>query len=130
MIYRPKVGTRHVHTADLREHRRQYQLLGPGCLCPLLVRLEEEPGFIEAAIYMPVFGCYGGEYVAACARNCCGYVGQSSSSYRSTPQSLPCITSTVGQGLPRKNILAKNYDVRGEPSDLPRKRKHLPMMKT
>lgn len=29
-----------------------------------------------------------------------------------------------------KNIPAKNYDVRGEPSDLPRKRKRLPTMKT
>jgi hypothetical protein len=29
-----------------------------------------------------------------------------------------------------KNIPAKNYNVRGEPSDLPRKRKQLPMMKT
>jgi hypothetical protein len=30
----------------------------------------------------------------------------------------------------RQNIPAKNYDVRGEPSDVPRKTKHLPTMKT
>jgi hypothetical protein len=35
-----------------------------------------EPDFIEAAIYIPVFGCYGGEYVAACANNHCGYLGE------------------------------------------------------
>lgn len=76
MSYRPKVGERRIHPADLRDYRREHQFLGPGCLCPLLQNLSEEPDFTEAAIYIPVFGRYGGEYVAACANNRCGYVGQ------------------------------------------------------
>jgi hypothetical protein len=32
--------------------------------------------FVEAAIYMVGHGRYGGEYVAACAEDQCGYFGQ------------------------------------------------------
>jgi hypothetical protein len=31
--------------------------------------------FTEAAIYVPVFGRYTGEYVAECAKSRCGYLG-------------------------------------------------------
>jgi hypothetical protein len=40
-----------------------------------LVNLSDKLDFVEAAIYMPVFGHYGGEYVAACANNQCRYIG-------------------------------------------------------
>jgi hypothetical protein len=37
--------------------------------------LSEESQFTEAAIYIPIFGCYTGEYVAECAKSRCGYLG-------------------------------------------------------
>ncbi|KAF8226157.1 hypothetical protein L208DRAFT_1303314 [Tricholoma matsutake] len=45
----------------LCEHCEHYQFLGPSCLCPLLQQVSEDPVFTEAAIYIPVFGCYAGE---------------------------------------------------------------------
>ena len=53
-----------------------HEFLGLCCLCPLLVPLSKEHTFTEAFIYIPVFGCYAGEYVAGCAKNQCGYIGQ------------------------------------------------------
>jgi hypothetical protein len=70
-----------VAPSALCEYREHHQFLGPSCLCPLLQRLIEEPVFTEAAIYIPVFGRYAGEYVAECASSRCGYLGQ--------PPSLP-----------------------------------------
>jgi hypothetical protein len=35
-----------------------------------------KPDFIEAAIYKASEGEYGGQYVAACAKNKCGYIGE------------------------------------------------------
>ena len=63
----------------LRDYREHYQFLGPSCLCPLLQRVSKEPAFTEAAIYIPVFGRFAGEYVAECANSRCGYLGQSPS---------------------------------------------------
>jgi len=63
--------------ARLRKYHEVHQYLGPGCLCPLLEPLGEEPVFTEAAIYLTTFGCYEGEYVAECAKARCGYLGQS-----------------------------------------------------
>jgi hypothetical protein len=65
-----------VSPGALREYRGGYDFLGPCCLCPLLEPLSKEPKFTEAAIYMPVFGRYAGEYIAGCAQSRCGYVGQ------------------------------------------------------
>jgi hypothetical protein len=66
-----------VKPSDLRTYREDHQFLGPGCLCPLMQPVTEEPTFTEAAIYLPVFGRYAGEYVAECAKSRCGYMGQS-----------------------------------------------------
>jgi hypothetical protein len=66
-----------VPPVGLRQHRETHQYLGPGCLCPLLEPLSEEPVFTEAAIYLTTFGRYEGEYVAECAKGQCGYLGQS-----------------------------------------------------
>jgi len=41
--------------------------------------VSEEPVFTEAVIYIPVFGCYAGEYIAECTSSQCGYLGQSPS---------------------------------------------------
>ncbi|KAF8227639.1 hypothetical protein L208DRAFT_1295670 [Tricholoma matsutake] len=63
----------------LCEHPEHYQFLGPSCLCLLLQQVSEDPVFTEAAIYILVFGCYAGEYVAECANGRCRYIGQSPS---------------------------------------------------
>ena len=42
------------------------------CACPILESFSEEPVFTEAAIYLTMFRCYEGEYIAECARgHCC-----------------------------------------------------------
>jgi hypothetical protein len=37
--------------------------------------LSNESHFTEAAMYVPIFGRYAGEYVAECAKSRCGYLG-------------------------------------------------------
>ncbi|KAM6490167.1 hypothetical protein JOM56_014361 [Amanita muscaria] len=63
-----------VPPAELRQYREAHQYLGPGCLCPLLEPLSEEPVFREAAIYLTWFGRYEGEYIAECAKSQCRYL--------------------------------------------------------
>jgi hypothetical protein len=36
-----------------------------------------KPSFVEAAIYIASGGEYAGKYIAACAKDECGYVGES-----------------------------------------------------
>ena len=60
----------------LHNYRKTHQFLGPCCLCPLLTRLSGESPFTEAAMYVPIFGCHAGEYVAECAKSRCGYLGK------------------------------------------------------
>jgi hypothetical protein len=60
----------------LRSYRETHAFLGPCCLCPLVgTQRGIELRFVEAAIYIPVFGRYAGEYVAECAKSECGYLG-------------------------------------------------------
>ena len=77
VLLRPSDGKKCVEPRALHQHRKERQFLGPCCLCPLSQKLSDEPAFIEAAIYIPVFGRFGGEYVAECAESRCGYLGQS-----------------------------------------------------
>ena len=37
--------------------------------------LSEESPFTEAAVYVPLYGRFAGEFVAECATSQCGYVG-------------------------------------------------------
>lgn len=59
----------------LHNYRETHQFLGPCCLCPLLTPLSGESHFTEAAMYVPIFGRFAGEYVAECAKSRCGYLG-------------------------------------------------------
>jgi hypothetical protein len=88
-VHRPVSGGRHVPPAELHQYRETHQYLGPGCLCPLLEPLMEEPVFTEAAIYLTTFGHYGGEYVAECAKGQCGYLGQSPFPLKKQALTLP-----------------------------------------
>lgn len=75
IFHRPVNGQQLVPLSALRDHRDHHQFLGPSCLCPLTQSLSEEPVFKEAAIYIPVFGPFAGEYVAECVESRCGYLG-------------------------------------------------------
>lgn len=35
-----------------------------------------KPSFVEAAIYIPPEGEYAGKYIAGCAKDECGYIGE------------------------------------------------------
>ena len=73
---RPVKGEGRVTPDALRSYRKTQKFLGPCCLCPLLgSRRGIEHQFVEAAIYIPVYGRYAGEYVAECAKSRCGYLG-------------------------------------------------------
>jgi hypothetical protein len=75
---RPVHKGKRVTPGELALYRETHQFLGPGCLCPLLGPVSKRPTFIEAAIYIPVFGRYKGEYVAECAKSQCGFIGKAS----------------------------------------------------
>ena len=63
-----------VTPSDLAAHRLSHQFLGPCCLC----MLENYPHSThkEAAMVLLTRGPYGGEYVACCAMQRCGYFGE------------------------------------------------------
>jgi len=79
-LHRPVHGTEHVTQDAWHIYHKNHQFLGPCCLCPLLQPLSQESRYTEAAIYLPLRGCYKGEWVAECAEGRCGYLGRSSSS--------------------------------------------------
>jgi hypothetical protein len=68
-----------VTPSDLATHRLSHAMRGPCCLCP--VRPQCDDRFVEATIYMPLNGRFGGEYVAVCADDVCGYHGDSCPCY-------------------------------------------------
>ena len=114
MDNRPKMGQQRIPPADLCSHHREHQFLGPGCFCPLLQNLSEEPGFIEAAIYIPVFGHCGGEYVAACAKNRCGYTGEYELFFTTDGElTLHYWPVPLDRVHLKANVLAKTFHLRG-----------------
>ena len=61
------------------DYRENHEFLYPSCLCALL-QLQGEgkvARYTEAAIYLRLYGRYKGEWVAECAKGCCGYLGRS-----------------------------------------------------
>jgi len=74
-LHRPVEGNERVRPDALHNYRETHQFLGPCCLCPLLMLVSGEYHFTEAAMYVPIFGRYAGEYVAECAKSRCGYLG-------------------------------------------------------
>jgi len=58
----------------MENHRMTHRMSFPCCLCPLAD--ENQPDFVEAAIYMATDGPLAGKYVASCARDLCGYFGK------------------------------------------------------
>jgi len=78
-LHRPMHGTEHVTPDAWHIYHKNHQFLGPCCLCPLLQPLSQEPHYAKTAIYLPLCGCYKGEWVAECAEGRCGYLDMSSS---------------------------------------------------
>jgi hypothetical protein len=59
-----------------RDYRENHEFLNPSCLCGLFQPQGEVLCYTESAIYLPVSGRYRGEWVAECAKGCCGYLGR------------------------------------------------------
>lgn len=74
-VSRPSTTKSRVHPSDLRDYRMSHRMLGPCCFCPLAE--ETQPDYVEAPIYMASLGESAGQYVASCARDRCGYFGES-----------------------------------------------------
>jgi hypothetical protein len=66
-----------VPPGELLRYRETHDYRGPGCLCPLLEPLRKNAEYKEASIYLAIDGQYKGEYIAECAEDRCGYLGQS-----------------------------------------------------
>jgi hypothetical protein len=110
-LYRPVQGGKRVPPDELRNHRESHHFLGPCCLCPLLSP-RDSVGFVEAAIYMPVFGRYGGEIIAACAKDRCGYLGQPRLN-ESKKITLTAKLVPLERAYPKHGVHVKEYPLRG-----------------
>jgi hypothetical protein len=99
-----------VTPSDLESHRLSHEVLAPCCLCPL--RPEEGP-FVEAAIFTPVRGRFLGEYVAACAKNKCGYI--SMCPLNKPLPSLTLILALIERIYDRRGVPIRYYPKRGQP---------------
>jgi len=60
-LHRPMHGAECITPDAWHIHRKNHQFLGPCCLCPLLQQLSQELHYTEAAIYLPLHGCYKGK---------------------------------------------------------------------
>jgi len=67
---------RRVPPSDLPDYRNSHRLDNPYCLCLLFVTSRAATPN-EVAIFIETVGAYSGEYVAKCAKNECGYFGES-----------------------------------------------------
>jgi hypothetical protein len=68
-----------------------------------------KPSFVEAAIYIASGGEYAGKYIAACAKDECGYVGESHlctflSVHMVLTRHGPSASGEVLQARPRRNL--------------------------
>ena len=68
-----EAGTR-VVPSNLLHYRINHEFQTPCCLCACNAN-GAVPTFTESAIYVAIDGAYSGEYVAGCALNSCGYLG-------------------------------------------------------
>jgi hypothetical protein len=75
VVLRPVEGQKRVDPTALRDHRQSHQFLDPCCLCPLFMLSRQD--FCEVALFVETSGTFCGEYMAKCAKNECGYLGQS-----------------------------------------------------
>lgn len=75
IVPRPCANGERVRPSELQDHRKSHQVLGPCCLCPMTDT--SQPDFVEAAIYVLPVGPFSGQYVTSCARDQCGYFGES-----------------------------------------------------
>ena len=67
---------RRVPPSDLPDYRNSHELNNPYCFCSLFVKSVRATRN-EIAILIETVGAYSGEYVVKCAKNECGYFGES-----------------------------------------------------
>jgi hypothetical protein len=77
-VARPIEDENRVPPSGMRDHRVTNKMPNPICFCSMKFRNVNQPKFVEAAIYLITTGLYGGQYVASCANDRCGYFGESS----------------------------------------------------
>jgi hypothetical protein len=77
LLHRPMKDSVRVSPDKWRDYRENHDFLNPSCLCALFQPQGEVLRYNEAAIYLPLNGQYRGEWVAECAKGCCGYLGKS-----------------------------------------------------
>jgi hypothetical protein len=79
-----------VSPSELSDHRQSHRFFGPACICPAIAPASRNggTGFIETAIFVATSGPYVGQYIAACARGRCGYLGELISESLSLPLEL------------------------------------------
>jgi hypothetical protein len=75
-VARPIEDKERVRPCMLRDHKVTHDMPGPKCFCSLKDR--NLPADVEAAIYLVPEGMYRGQYVVSCAKDTCGYFGESS----------------------------------------------------
>jgi hypothetical protein len=63
-----------VEPADLFPYRLIHKFRGPSCLCAM--DGYGPRAYTEAAIFVATMGQFVGEYIAACARDRCGYLSK------------------------------------------------------
>ena len=90
-------------------HQDTHQYLGPGCFCLLLEPLSQEPVFTEAAIYLAIFRCYEGEYIAECPKHQCGYLDQSRVPLENQALNLQGHSVPLERMYPLHGISVKEY---------------------
>lgn len=71
---RPSSTAGLLHPSEMENYRMSHRMPFPCCLCPLAD--ENQPDFVEAAIYAAADGPLAGKYIATCARDLCGYIGK------------------------------------------------------
>ena len=112
ILHRPMRDSVRVSPDKWRDYRENHEFLNPSCLCALFQPQGEVLCYTEAAIYIPLNGRYRGEWVAECAKGCCGYLGKSLFPLKMrvlTPRCLVPLERLYKKvGLP-----VKNYPIRG-----------------
>jgi len=84
-------------------HRATHFLMFPCCIC-----------VTESAVYIAGTGLYRGFWVASCAQDLCGYIGDHSDVIHITNNSLSMMTVPLDYYFTKANILEKRYPNRSK----------------
>jgi hypothetical protein len=114
-LRRPTRDSVRVSPDKWRDYRENHEFLNPSCLCALL-QPQGEGKIVcntEAAIYLRPYGRYKGEWVAECAKGCCGYLGRSLFPLK-IGVLTPCRLVPLERLHKKRGLPVKNYPRRSE----------------